>query len=200
MRIVSGSFRGRLIKPPKNFRARPTTDFAKESIFNIIANHFDFEGLRVLDLFSGTGSISYEFISRGTPLVDAVEKDFHHWQFIRNTARQLKLTALNPIKGDAFSYIKSCTKQYDIIFADPPYDLLEIDTLPETILNSPMLAEGGWFILEHSNRYNFADNQHFLEHRVYGSVNFSIFQKKNLVDYCKIKNKVLPLQRFSREK
>lgn len=115
MRIVSGSLRGRLINPPKNFRARPTTDYAKESLFNIIANHFDFEGLRVLDLFSGTGSISYEFISRGAALVDSVEKDFHHWQFIRNTANQLKLIGLNPIKGDSFSYIKSCNRQYDII-------------------------------------------------------------------------------------
>lgn len=179
MRIVSGSLRGRLINPPKNFRARPTTDFAKESLFNIIANHFDFEGLRVLDLFSGTGSISYEFISRGASVVDSVEKDFHHWQFIRNTANQLKLIGLNPIKGDSFSYIKSCNRQYDIIFADPPYDLQGIDTLPQIIFNHPVIVDGGWFILEHSNKYNFTDNQHFLEHRVYGSVNFSIFQKKN---------------------
>lgn len=180
MRIVSGSLRGRLINPPKNFRARPTTDFAKESLFNIIANHFDFEGLRVLDLFSGTGSISYEFISRGAKLVDSVEKDFHHWQFIRNTVGRLKLNALNPIRADAFSFIKSCTKQYDIIFADPPYDLQGIDTLPQIIFNYPVIADGGWFILEHSKKYSFTDNQHFLEHRVYGSVNFSIFQKKNL--------------------
>lgn len=178
MRIVSGSLRGRQINPPKNFRARPTTDFAKESIFNIISNHFEFEGLRVLDLFSGTGSISYEFISRGAALVDSVEKDFHHWQFIRNTAKQLNLQGLNPIRGDAFSFVKGCTKAYDIIFADPPYDFQGIDLLPEQILNCDILIDGGWFILEHSDKYNFTDNQHFLDHRAYGSVNFSVFHKK----------------------
>lgn len=180
MRIVSGRLRGRQINPPKNFRARPTTDFAKESIFNIIANHFDFEGLVVLDLFSGTGSISYEFISRGAALVDAVEKDFHHWQFIRSTAKQFNLTVLNAIKHDAFSFLKGCSKCYDIVFADPPYDLQEIDVIPDMVMNSGIVREEGWFILEHSGRYDFSDNQFFLEHRTYGSVNFSIFQKKNI--------------------
>lgn len=180
MRIVSGSLRGRHINPPKNFRARPTTDFAKESIFNIISNHFDFDGLRVLDLFSGTGSISYEFISRGAAIVDSVEKDFHHWQFIRNTAHQFKLIGLNPIKVDAFIYLKGCAKEYDIVFADPPYDLQGIDALPELILPKSLLTDGGWFIFEHSDKYDFSGNQYFLERRVYGSVNFSIFQKKNI--------------------
>jgi len=179
MRIVSGNLRGRLINPPKNFRARPTTDFAKESLFNIIANHFDFEGLRVLDLFSGTGSISYEFISRGAKIVDSVEKDYHHWQFIRNTAKQLNLQGLNPIKIDAFIYLKGCAQEYDIVFADPPFDLHGIDALPDLILTKSLLTDGGWFIFEHSDKYNFSDNQYFLEHRAYGSVNFSIFQKKN---------------------
>jgi len=181
MRIVSGRLRGRLINPPKNFRARPTTDFAKESLFNIIANHFDFEGLRVLDLFSGTGSIGYEFISRGAAMVHSVEKDYHHWQFIRNTVKQLDLKGLTPIKGDAFSFLKSCTHEYDIIFADPPYDLPGIDLLPEQVLDSSILAKDGWFILEHAGKYDFSDNYFFLECRVYGSVNFSIFKKKNPV-------------------
>lgn len=180
MRIISGSLKGRHINPPKNFRARPTTDFAKESIFNIIANHFDFEGLRVLDLFSGTGSISYEFISRGASLVDSVEKDYHHWLFIRNTAKLLNLQGLNSIRVDAFTYLNACANEYDIVFADPPYDLQGIGALPELILTKNLLTDGGWFIFEHSDKYDFTDNHYFLERRVYGSVNFSIFQKKFL--------------------
>ncbi len=179
MRIVSGRLRGRQINPPKNFRARPTTDFAKESLFNIIANHFDFEGLKVLDLFAGTGSISYEFISRGAHMVDAVEKDFHHWQFIKTTADLLKLSGLNPIKQDAFKYLKVCNKKYNLIFADPPYELIGIDLLPNIVMQSELLVENGWFILEHSSKYNFTENQLFREHREYGSVNFSIFEEKN---------------------
>lgn len=134
----------------------------------------------MLDLFSGTGSISYEFISRGAALVDSVEKDYHHWLFIRDTVRLLNLQGLNPIKVDAFTYLNGCAKEYDIVFADPPYDLRGIDVLPELILTKSILTNGGWFIFEHSDKYDFSDNHYFLERRVYGSVNFSIFQKKNL--------------------
>ncbi|MDI3527188.1 MAG: rRNA (guanine966-N2)-methyltransferase [Tenuifilum sp.] len=178
MRIVSGRLKGRQINPPKSFRARPTTDFAKESIFNIISNNFDFEGLKVLDLFAGTGSISYEFVSRGVEFTDSVEKDFHHWRFIQDTKQKLGLDNLNPIKGDAFKFIATCSKVYDLIFADPPYSMEGIEKLPELILNSQILSENGWFILEHSNKYDFSDYQHFKEKRIYGSVNFSIFEKK----------------------
>jgi len=177
MRIVGGVFRGRQFNPPKNFHARPTTDFAKESLFNIISNSYDFEELSVLDLFSGTGSISLEFISRGAKHVDSVEKDFVHNRFIKETALKLGIKNLSAIKADAFSFVNRCSAKYNIIFADPPYDLKGIDQIPDLIFNREIIAEGGCFILEHSGNYKFDNHPFFLEHRSYGSVNFSFFKK-----------------------
>ncbi len=176
MRIVSGSCRGRVINPPKSLKARPTTDFAKENIFNVLANNYDFEELDILDLFSGTGSISYEFASRGAKSVVSVEKDPIHSSFIRQCAAALKLTAVMAIKTNVFLYIKSCKSQYDIIFADPPYDLPEVDTMPDLILNADMLKEDGLLILEHSKDKDFSTHPRFVSKRAYGSVNFSMFE------------------------
>jgi len=176
MRIVSGTHRGRHIYPPKNFRARPTTDFAKESLFNILSNHFDFEEIEVLDLFSGTGSIAYEFASRGTRAVTAIEKDEIHSRFIGKTIRELGLEQVSVIRGDAFLFLNKPLQSYDIIFADPPYDHENLSQLPDMVFGTSILAEGGWFILEHSGRISFTAHPRFLQHRQYGGVKFSVFR------------------------
>ena len=165
MRIVSGILRGRIIQPPKNLRARPTTDFAKENLFNVIESHRDVEGADVLDLFAGTGSISYEFASRGAASVVSVEIN----------ARNFGLDRIHPVKANAFLYLKSCSKQFDLIFADPPYDIAGSDTIPGTVFGRRLLRPGGWLILEHSKNLDVSGFEHFVERRSYGSVRFSIF-------------------------
>ena len=175
MRIVSGTYKGRLIKPPKNFKARPTTDFAKENLFNILNNNFDFSGVDVLDLFSGTGSISYEFASRECRSVVSVESNFKHHIFIKKTIEELGLTTVKSIKSDAFRYVKSCRERFDIIFADPPYDLKSLNDIPDFIFEQNILKKGGWLILEHGDKTSFSRHTRFKEIRKYGGVNFSIF-------------------------
>lgn len=176
MRIVSGTCRGRSIHPPRNFRARPTTDFAKENLFNVIAHHFNLDEVRVLDLFSGTGSISYEFASRGARQVLSVEMDPVHQRFIRQTAGELGLDRIRSVRQNAFTFLKTVSGQsYDIVFADPPYDLEGIDALPDLVLEKGLVAPGGWFVFEHSKGKDFSSHPAFLQHRSYGSVNFSIF-------------------------
>lgn len=176
MRIVSGKYKGRLIKPPKNFKARPTTDFAKENIFNILNNNFDFTELRVLDLFSGTGSISYEFASRECQYVTSVESNFKHQIFIKKTIEDLGLDNIRSIKSDVFRFVKSCKEKFDIVFADPPYDLKDIDKIPSFIFEQDILEPEGWLIVEHGDKTNFSKEKGFLELRKYGGVNFSIFE------------------------
>lgn len=176
MRIISGKYRGRHIPVRKNFPSRPTTDFAKEGLFNILNNNFDFEGLQVLDLFSGTGSISYEFASRGA-IVTSVELNYKSYRFIQETASKLELNSIRVIKADTLKFIEKDTADYDIIFADPPYQLKEIAQLPELIMTKGLLKKNGWFILEHSDQTQFAENEFKINRRNYGSVNFSIFSK-----------------------
>lgn len=176
MRIVSGTYKGRLITPPKNFRARPTTDFAKENLFNILSNTFDFSELDVLDLFSGTGSISYEFASRGCKSVVSIESNFKHQLFIKKTIEVLGLENVQSIKSDAFRYVKSCPNKFDIVFADPPYDLKEMESIPDFIFEQNILKPEGWLILEHGDKTDFGRHKYFKEVRKYGGVNFSIFE------------------------
>lgn len=176
MRIISGSYRGKQIRPPKNFKARPTTDFAKESLFNILLNHYDMEELDVLDLFSGTGSISYEFASRGARSVVALERDAAHFSFIRSICLELDMDMVNVIRGDVFRYLKKPYQSFDIIFADPPYDHSLLETLPDAIFSSEILAKDGTFILEHPGSFSFTSHDHFSEHRKYGGVNFTFFK------------------------
>ncbi len=176
MRIISGTFRGKQIHPPKNFKARPTTDFAKESLFNILLNHYDIEELDVLDLFSGTGSISYEFASRGARTIVALEREHAHFNFIRRTCQELEMDMVNVIRGDAFRYLKRPYQSFDIIFADPPYDIPLLETLPDLVFGSEILAKEGTFILEHSASHSFTSHDHFNEHRKYGGVNFTFFK------------------------
>lgn len=177
MRVVGGEFRGRIFNPPKNFSARPTTDFAKEGLFNILNNYFDFSDLCVLDLFAGTGSIGFEFASRGAKQIVSVEMNHTHQKFIKETAQKLNIDNFTSVRADVYAYIKHCPRSYNLIFADPPYDLSEIDKLPDLVLSSKILEEGGFFIFEHSVKYSFGNHPNFTEHRNYGSVNFSFFKK-----------------------
>jgi len=177
MRIISGSYRGKQIDPPKNFKARPTTDVAKEGLFNILMNYFSFEEVAVLDLFSGSGSISYEFASRGCPDIDLVEMDHIHFAFISKTAKELGFKQIHPIKHNAFQFLRFCKKKYDLIFADPPYDIEGVDQIPILVFQNDLLADGGWLIVEHSGNYNFSGFDNYRESRIYGKVHFSIFEK-----------------------
>ena len=153
------------------------TDFAKENIFNVISNHIDFEGVDALDLFAGTGSISFELLSRECRSVTAVEKNNAHASFIAKGAKELKTDSLTLIRGDVFRYLHSAPAQgFDFIFADPPYALKELETIPELIFQNNLLKEGGLLVLEHGKDNNFEENPYFVERRVYGSVNFSIFR------------------------
>jgi 16S rRNA (guanine(966)-N(2))-methyltransferase RsmD len=161
----------------KNFPSRPTTDFAKESLFNILNNHFDFNGLQVLDLFAGTGSISYEFASRGSN-VELVESEYRSFKFIHKTITELGLTTIKPHKVDVFRIIDRLNCKYDLIFADPPYTLDKIDEIPDIIFSHQLLKEGGWFILEHSGNHVYSSHRNFRELRKYGSVHFTVFTEK----------------------
>ncbi|MDR1227182.1 MAG: RsmD family RNA methyltransferase [Prevotellaceae bacterium] len=176
MRIVSGAHKGRSIAPPKNFSARPTTDFAKVALFNIISVNFDIEASAVLDLFSGTGGISYEFASRGAKSVDSVELDYHHHAFIKKTAALLDFEQLRCYRQDAFAYLNNGTKTYDLIFADPPYALAGIERIPPLVFGQRRLNPGGWLIFEHAKGKDFSALPYFKQVRRYGSVNFSIFE------------------------
>lgn len=179
MRIVSGKYKGRRFTPPKNFSARPTTDFAKENLFNILNNYFDWEDIEsALDLFGGTGSISFEMLSRGCHKVICVEKASVHVDFIEKTKETLKIDNMTVFKQDVFKYLENCKMQFDFIFADPPYDLRNFGDVPKLILEKDLIKSGGMFVMEHSKEYDFSNLPLFTEKRVYGSVNFSVFEKK----------------------
>jgi 16S rRNA (guanine966-N2)-methyltransferase len=175
LRIISGSHKGTYIPVPKNFKARPTTDFAKEALFNILANYFDFEELAVLDLFAGTGSIGYEFASRGARKVDMVEINSRYAGFIQSKASGLNFPNIRVFQKDVFQVLPLLDSKYDIIFADPPYFLEDLDKIPGLVLEGGILESGGWFILEHGKKHSFNDLEGYKELRKYGSVHFSIF-------------------------
>lgn len=176
MRIIRGKYGRRRFDVPTNITARPTTDFARENIFNVLENRVDFEeGPVALDLFAGTGAVSFEFLSRGCSAVTAVEKAATQYSFIKKVARELGDDNLTVIKGDALRFASACKQKFDIIFADPPYNLPDFGMIPELILNSEMLKPTSLVIIEHSKNYDFSHLPHFSEHRAYGSVNFSIF-------------------------
>ena len=177
MRIISGQYRGKVITPPRNLRARPTTDFAKENLFNVLNNLVDFEELNVLDLFSGTGSISYEFCSRGAKSVTSVEINSVHYEFIRKTARELNFSQLYAVKANVFLYLKSCPTQFDLIFSDAPYDLKESVSVIDTIFERELLRDEGLLVFEHSKSDDFSSHPHFSQVRHYGSVHFSFFTR-----------------------
>lgn len=176
MRIITGIYKGRHFDIPRSFKARPTTDFAKENIFNVLTAYMDFEDATALDLFSGTGSISLELVSRGCGHVFSVEMDRDHHRFIQECLKKLNTQVCVPIRGDVFRFIKSCKHQFDFIFADPPYALKELGTIPSLIFEKGLLKPDGVFVFEHGKDYDFSNDLHFVEHRSYGSVNFSIFR------------------------
>ena len=179
MRIITGRYKGRHFDIPRSFKARPTTDFAKENIFNVLIQYVDFDGATALDLFSGTGSITLELLSRGCQQVVSVELERDHHRFICDCLKKLEVkggNAVLPLRGDVFRFVKSCKQQFDFIFADPPYALKELSTLPDLIFERQLLKDDGIFVLEHGKDHDFSQHPHFVEHRQYGSVNFSLFK------------------------
>ncbi len=177
MRIISGKYKGRHFDIPKNFKARPTTDFAKENLFNILLNYVDFEETTALDMFSGTGSISLELISRGCKSVTSVELDTLHFSHLKRNAAMLNDRAWHLVRDDVFRFIRRCTDSYDLIFADPPYALKELPEIPGLVMKSNMLKQGGIFIFEHGKENDFSNHPDFFRHVAYGSVNFSFFKR-----------------------
>ena len=176
MRIISGTHKGRLIKIPAGLKLRPTTDNAREGLFNILNNILDYNGLRVLDLFAGTGSISYEFASRGAGTVHSVELNSKHTAFIVNTVHRLDFQSIRIFRSDVRRYLKRTAHVYDVIFADPPYNLEWLSEIPGMVFRSNCLESGGLMILEHPRNHSFNNHQYFSEHRKYGSVNFTFFR------------------------
>lgn len=179
MRIISGKYGRRRFEVPSSFSARPTTDFAKENIFNVLANLIDFEDAEALDLFAGTGSISFELLSRGCRRVTSVEKNNAHASFIAKVAKELKTSDLHLIRGDVFRFLQTLpSESFDFIFADPPYALKELPEVPTWVLERNLLCPGGIFVMEHSAAYDFSSLPLFAQHRAYGSVNFSLFMRE----------------------
>ncbi len=176
MRIIGGTFSGRRFSPPTSTPARPTTDVAKEGLFNTLQNLMDIEDSKTCDLFGGTGSISYELASRGAGELVLIERDMGNINFIKKTAKELGIAdRLHIIKGDVFKFMKQNTEQYNFIFAGPPYALVNIDDIPMLVFEKNMLAPGGIFVLEHTPRNDYQGHPHFLRMKNYGTTIFSFF-------------------------
>lgn len=175
MRIIRGRYQRRQIVAPNNLPVRPTTDMAKESLFNILENYMDFESITALDLFSGTGNISYELVSRGCPKVTAVDHDFGCVKFIRDTALKLDMKELVPVRSDVFRFLANHPMKYDLIFADPPYDNPRHNELVDLVFDNQLLTEEGMFVLEHDKYVHFEEHPHFMDERHYGKVHFTFF-------------------------
>lgn len=181
MKIITGIYGGRRFEAPRNLQARPTTDLAKQALFNILQNRIPLEDIDALDLFSGTGSISFELLSRGAAKVVSVEMGRQQQQFIQKVAQELKVPAAKHqlVRGDVFRYLAGRPlKPFDFIFADPPYALNDLDKLPGLILNGEWLSEDGIFVLEHGKENDFSMTEGFVEMRTYGAVHFSFFARQ----------------------
>ena len=177
MRIITGKYKGRHFEIPRSFKARPTTDFAKENIFNVLMDYIDFDGTRALDLFAGTGSITLELLSRGCSQVVSVELDRDHHRFIQQCIAKLQEeNNVQCLRADVFRFIKGSHQQFDFIFADPPYALKELPQIPDLVFAHNLLAPDGIFVFEHGKDNDFSGHPHFVEHRSYGSVNFTLFR------------------------
>lgn len=175
MRIIGGSLKGLRLNPPKNLPVRPTTDMAKEALFNILQNKIEFEGIKVLDLFSGTGNISMEFASRGAVSVISIDRSIQCVHYLKDTARQHGLTSIQAFKDDVFKYLQLETESFDLIFADPPYDMNMIPEIPKIIFDKNLLLPGGLLIVEHQSMQNLSNHPAFTEQRKYGHSSFSFF-------------------------
>lgn len=177
MRIVSGTHKGRRFSPPKGLPVRPTTDFAKEGLFNMLRNQTELENAKVLDLCAGTGNMTFEFASRGASSVLAVDQHVGCIKFIKKAASELQLNNITAIKTDVFKFVDKLTQQYDIIFADPPYGLEATTQLPSTIFEKKLLAEHGLLIVEHGRETSFEEHPKFISTRKFGNVNFTFFEE-----------------------
>ena len=178
MRIIAGNLKGRRLNPPANLPVRPTTDMARESLFNILNNYVDDEECTVMDLFSGTGAVAIEFISRGVKEVTAVDINNACTEYIKSEANRLGLRNLHVVRTDVFDLLKRANRKFDIVFADPPYALEELSSLPDLVFEREVLTEDGIFILEHPREYSFEEHPRFWQHRNYGKVNFTFFAMK----------------------
>ncbi len=176
MRIISGTFQRRVLRPPANLPVRPTTDLAKEALFSVIGNQMDIAGARVLDLFAGTGSISFEFASRGAEKVISVDLNFKCIEYIKRVKNELNLQNLHPLRSDSFRYLKSCRQQFDVIFADPPFDLEGTEAIASLIFERSLLGPEGKLIIEHPGSKSFMATPGFVKERKYGKVHFSFFE------------------------
>ena len=179
MRIIAGSLRGRRLNPPANLPVRPTTDMARESLFNILNNYVDYEECTVMDLFAGTGAVSVEFVSRGAREVTSIDINAACTDFIKATARQIGIDNIHVVRADVFDLLKRANRKFDIVFADPPYALHDLPQLPRIVFESDVLTDDGIFILEHPKEFSFEDHPNFWQHRAYGKVNFTFFAKKH---------------------
>ncbi|WP_374951177.1 16S rRNA (guanine(966)-N(2))-methyltransferase RsmD [Mucilaginibacter sp.] len=180
MRIIGGRLKGLRLNPPKTLPVRPTTDLAKEALFNILLNQIEFEGITVLDLFSGTGNIAMEFASRGADKVTGVDRSVHCVHYLKDVARQHGLTEIETFKADVFKYLAMETEQYDLIFADPPYDLNNIPEIAKIVFEKNILKPGGMLIVEHQSMQNLSNHPAFIEQRKYGHSSFSFFKLQGI--------------------
>ena len=175
MRIIAGNLRGRRLNPPTTLPVRPTTDMARESLFNILNNYVDYDECAVLDLFAGTGAVSLEFVSRGAKEVTSVDINAQCVDFIKSSAQQFGVKNLHVVRSDVFDLLKRAYKKFDIVFADPPYALENLAQLPDLVFEKNLLTDDGIFILEHPREFQFEEHPHFWQHRHYGKVNFTFF-------------------------
>ena len=178
MRIIAGTLRGRRLNPPDRLPVRPTTDMARESLFNILNNYVDYEECTVLDLFAGTGAVSFEFVSRGAKAVTAIDINAQCTEFIKQSALKMNVRNLHVVRADVFDLLKRANQRFDIVFADSPYALEELPLLPDLVFDKGLLTDDGIFVLEHPREYQFEEHPHFWQHRAYGKVNFTFFANK----------------------
>ena len=178
MRIIAGTLRGRRLNPPQNLPVRPTTDMARESLFNILNNYVDFDECSVMDLFAGTGAVSLEFVSRGAREVTAIDINSQCTDYIKQCSTQLGVRNLHVVRADVFDLLKRANRRFDIVFADPPYALEALASLPDLVFGAGVLTDDGIFVLEHPREYSFEEHPHFWQHRAYGKVNFTFFANK----------------------
>jgi len=176
MRVISGRFKGRRFQAPSNIKARPTTDMAREGLFNVLNQKIDLQGLSILDLFAGTGAVSLEFLSRGAEQVTAIDIDITSKKHLEKIKKDWEIKNLKVVKADVLGLAKKANQNFDIVFADPPYGHKRFNEIPDIILNSGWLKNDGLFILEHSSDFDFSPHPMFLDHRNFGNVNFTFFQ------------------------
>lgn len=177
MRIIGGTHKGKAIYPPQGYKARPTTDFAREALFNILDNEYEFDDLKVLDLFGGTGAISYEFASRGAGHIWCIEMARENAAFIKSEAARLGMKNITVVRDNVFDFLDICHEKFDIVFADPPYSLEGLDGIPDKVLERDIMQPGAYFILEHGDEYSFKDHPLFKKEKSYGRVHFTFFEK-----------------------